>query len=148
MAEKNRAFWLSALTGAYLGISILLVSTALSSPPNLAELWVAPILVAAYGTFALPFVALGLAMFGLPITYLLKNWAQEWWTLIVAIIWAAVAGRILMFSIDHLLFFGHYNFEQFSLDDPALFFSVPAAVTWWTLYRRILKHGEPSTPIH
>ncbi|MCP5395929.1 MAG: hypothetical protein H6918_04210 [Sphingomonadaceae bacterium] len=137
--SDRRVFFLSAIIGAYAGVSLQLVATFWREPMPTSEFWVIPILILGYGTFALPFVILGLAIFGLPAGYLLRNKAQQWWVGGVAFVWGALAGKLMFYVIDHLLFFGLYDLDEVSINDMGVTWGVPTALAWWVLHRRTLS---------
>lgn len=142
---NGRTFGLSVLVGAFGGISLQLILSAAREPiePSawsalISEWWALPLVIFAYGSIAVPFVALGLAVFGLPISRLLRRQSQEWWVGVVAVLWGAVAGKLTFYAIDHLMFFGYYELVEIGLYDPGLIFGIPTAWAWWLLHRREL----------
>lgn len=137
----GRAYWLSALIGAYAGVSLQVILTTWGEPIDPSEIWAIPAIILVYGLLALPFVALGLALFGLPVTRLLRPWAQSWWVGFVAALWGAAAGKILYYAIDHLVFFGFYEFGKVALVDMGIIYGVPTGLAWWLLHRRELTNG-------
>ena len=137
---SSRAFLLSALAGAYLGVSLQLVAASLSVPIPSSEMWAIPVLVLIYGTVALPFVILGLAIFALPATRLLRRSARQWWVGVVAVIWGALAGKLMFLAIDRLMFFGNYDFAEISIRDIGMTYGVATAVAWWLRHRRELEY--------
>lgn len=134
--SKTGAFGASVFIGAFTGVSLQLMLTAFEEPINPSEWWALPVLILIYGLIAAPFVALGLALFGLPVSRLLRRQAQKWWIGIVAVVWGAAAGKLTYFAVDHLLFFGNYAPAQISLSDVGLVYALPTAVAWWLLHRR------------
>ena len=86
--RSGRAYWLSVLIGSYVGIILQMIVTTWGEPIDRSELWALPVLILIYGLLALPFVALGLAVFGLPVTRLLRRKAQDWRVGILAALWA------------------------------------------------------------
>lgn len=139
--SSGKAFGLSVLIGAFGGISLHLLVTALDAPIDVSELWAVPVLILVYGLFALPFVAVGLALFGLPVTALLRGRAQAWWVGLIAALWGTVAGKLMFYVIDSVLFFGSYKFLHISLTDLGIIFGVPTASAWWLLHCRELASG-------
>jgi hypothetical protein len=136
--SSRRAYWLSVFIGAYLGVTLQMVVTYWGKPFDRTELWAIPVILLGYGTLAVPFVALGLTLFGLPATGLLRRLAQEWWVGVVAALWGAVAGKLMYFGIDHLMFFGSYNIIELRLLDLGVMYGLPTGFAWWTLHRREL----------
>lgn len=136
--SNRRAFFLGAIIGAYVGVSLLMAVTLWREPPSSSELWTFPVLILGYGTFALPFVILGLAIFGLPAAYLLRGRAREWWVGGIALLWGALAGKLMFYAIDHLLFFGLYDLDEVSIRDMGIIWGVPTALAWWALHRRTI----------
>ena len=134
----GRAYWLSVLVGAFAGVILQLIVTTGREPVDASGLWAVPVIILAYGLFALPFVALGLAVFGLPATGLLRRNAQDWWVGLIAVLWGAVAGKLMFYAIDHLIFFGVYDFRDVGLLDMGVIYGVPTGLAWWVLYRREL----------
>lgn len=78
--RSGRAYWLSVFIGAYVGFTLSLVVGSWQElvRPDPSELWTLPWLIFVYGLFAVPFVAVGLGVFGLPVTALLRRRANEW----------------------------------------------------------------------
>jgi hypothetical protein len=136
--RRTNAFVLSVLVGAFAGITLQSLVTLADEPPPLAEWWAIPVIIFGYGILAVPFVALGLAIFGLPATRLLRSEAQSWWLGIVAAIWGAVAGKLMFYAIDHLIFMGFYDFGKVALTDLGVLYGVPTGLAWWAFRRREL----------
>ena len=136
--QGGRAYWLSVFVGAFIGVTLQLAMTTWREPVDTSELWAVPVLILAYGLFAVPFVALGLAIFGLPVTGLLRRYAQDWWVGLVAAAWSAVAGKLMFFAIDRLIFFSLYDISKVALLDIGVIYGVPTGLSWWLFYRRKL----------
>lgn len=134
----GRAYWLSVFIGAFVGVTLQIAITAWREPIEKSELWAVPVLILTYGLFAVPFVALGLAIFGLPATSLLRRYAQDWWVGLVAAVWGAAAGKMMYFLIDHLIFFGFYDFSEVARLDVGVLYGLPTGLAWWLSYRREL----------
>ena len=134
----GRAFWLSVFVGGFAGVTLQLIMTTWREPVDASKLWVIPAIILAYGSFALPFVAVGLAIFGLPAAGLLRRNAQDWWVGLIAASWGAIAGKLMFYAIDHLIFFGFYDIRKVSLLDMGLIYGVPTGLAWWGFYRREL----------
>jgi hypothetical protein len=143
------AFSLSVIVGAFAGMSLqsALALWAAGESLNPSELWAVPVIVLIYGAIAIPFVAMGLALFGLPATVLLRRWAGRWWMGTVAILWGGISGKLTYFAIDHLLFFGNYDLRKVELFDMGLLYGVPTGLVWWLMLRRTqdVDSDAPST---
>ncbi len=140
-SEPNRgvkSFWLSVAIGAYTGVTLQFLLASWYEPIDFSELWAIPLILIIYGLFAVPFVALGLAIFGLPLTHLLYRSARKSWVGAIAILWSAVAGKLLFFAVDHLMFFGQYEIAKIQLLDMGIIYGLPTGVAWWLLRRREL----------
>lgn len=135
---SGRAYGLSVLIGAYVGVTLQMIATTWGEPIERSELWVVPVLILIYGFFALPFVAVGLALFGLPLTGLLRRRAQDWWVGVLAAVCGAVAGKLMFFAIDSVIFLGLYDISKMTLLDMGVIYGVPTGLAWWVLYRREL----------
>ena len=135
----GRAFALSVLIGAYLGILTQMLVTLWGEPIQRSDLWALPVILLVYGLLALPFVALGLALFGLPATLLLRRRAQEWWIGPIAALWGAMAGKLTFYVMDQQVFLGAYDVWKVSIYDGGIIYGVPTALAWWLLYRRELS---------
>ena len=136
--RRTSAFGLSVLVGAFGGITLQSLVALADQPPPMSEWWAIPVIIVGYGLLAIPFVALGLAIFGLPVTRLLRSEAQSWWLGIVAAVWGAVAGKLMFYAIDHLIFMGFYDFREVALTDLGILYGVPTGLAWWAFYRREL----------
>nr|WP_315049705.1 hypothetical protein [uncultured Brevundimonas sp.] len=100
-----------------------------------------PLLLLAVSAVALPFVAAGLIVFGLPATLALRRHAMAPWIALVAALWGAIAGKIVFALINNLLFFGLNNPPVFSLNDIGVFYGAPTGVAWWWLQSRALAES-------
>jgi hypothetical protein len=134
--STGEVYWYSVFIGAYVGISAQMVVALLVEPVDSAEIWTIPVLLLVYGMFAVPFVALGLALFGLPLTRLLHRSAQRWWVGLIAAVCGSVAGKIMFYAVDHLLFFGVYDIMEATILDMGVLYGLPTGLAWWALYRR------------
>lgn len=125
-------FLTAGLIGAYAGI--VLQSTiawwAEWRDFDWSEAWQIPLLLAIYGLFALPFVCLGLAVFGIPAARLLHRWRARPWMGLVAAACGALAGKLAYYVIDHTLFFGVYRFWTIE-PDLGLCYGIPTGLAWW-----------------
>lgn len=137
----GNAYWLSVLAGAFVGISLQMIVAMWGERIDASDAWAIPVVILSYGLFAFPFVALGLAVFGLPATALLRPRWQSWWMGLVATICGALAGKLMYYAIDQLFFLGAYDPRQVFLADMGIIYGVPTALAWWLLYRRELARG-------
>ena len=130
--------------GAYCGVSLQMLTASATETRFLwNELWALPAVLAAYGLTAMPFVAIGLAVFGLPATAFLKPYRNRVWVGLVAVIWGAITGKLFYLGIDQLIFFGYYEFSSPSLSDLGLLYGMPTGVAWWWLKREPASNAEP-----
>jgi hypothetical protein len=136
--SSGRAYWPSVFIGAYAGIILQMIITTWSEPIDLSELWAIPVLLVIYGLLAVPFVAVGLALFGLPVTAMLRQRAQNAWVGALAAVWSCLAGKLMFFAVDHLLFFGLYDILKVSFLDMGVIYGLPTGLAWWALNRREL----------
>jgi hypothetical protein len=139
LRSTGSAYWLSVFIGAYVGITLQMVVTNWVEPVDPSELWAIPVLLLVYGILAVPFVAIGLALFGLPVTAMLRRKAKDWWMVAVAAIWGSLAGKFMYYAVDHLLFLGHYDILMVSFFDMGVIYGLPTGLAWWALYRRELS---------
>jgi hypothetical protein len=137
--SMGEAFWASVFIGAYAGVSLQMAITFWGEPVDPAERWTIPVLLIGYGLFAVPFVALGLALLGLPVARSLGRLPHHWWVGVIAALWSCVAGKLMFYAIDHLLFFGLYDITQVSLLDMGVIYGLPTGLAWWALHRRQLS---------
>ena len=135
---KGKTFGLSAIIGAYAGVALHIALAAWREPFPVSEWRFVPLLAVFYGLLALPFVALGLAVFGLPATALLRPRANDWWVGLIAASWGTMAGKLTFFAIDHLLFFGLYDIGKVAFFDLGVIYGAPTGLAWWALFRRRL----------
>lgn len=135
-SPSGKAFWKSVMIGAFSGVCLQLLLTMWGEPIEALEAWAIPMLIAAYGLLAVPFVGLGLALFGLPATSLLRAQAIRKWVGLVAILWGAIAGKLVFYVIDHVIFFGYYDLRTVGAVDLGVIYGIPTAVAWWLLQRR------------
>ena len=132
------AFLSAVLAGAYGGIT-LQGGLAWSLEPDRfgwPDAGAIALLLAVYGLIALPFVALGLAVFGIPAARLLHRWRDRPWMGLVAAVCGGLAGKLAYHAIDRLLFFGAYRPWAIERADPGLCYGVPAGIAWWWFNRR------------
>lgn len=93
-----------------------------------------------YGSFGLPFVTVGLTIFGIPAASIFKGCADKWWVTVIAILSGAFFGRLMYLAV--CLYFG----ASFALNSPELdlgtIFGVSSAVAWLVIYRRLILKPE------
>lgn len=136
--STGRAYWQSVFIGAYVGVILQMVITTWTEPVDPSELWAIPVLLLVYGLLAVPFVAMGLALFGLPVTAMLRQRAQDWWVGALAAVWGCLAGKLMFYAVDHFLFFGLYDIWKVSILDMGVIYGLPTGLAWWALHRREL----------
>ena len=127
-------FLLAVAAGSVGGVILTLIYSNWNEQIAPAELLALPVIVVAYGAFAAPFVLVGLAVFGLPATALLRPYWNKWWLGFLAALWGAAAGKLVWFVIDHLLFLGRADILP--IVDAGVLWGVPTAVAWWLLRRK------------
>lgn len=136
--STGRAYWQSVFIGAYVGVILQMVIPNLGKPVDPSELWAIPVLLLVYGLLAVPFVAAGLAVFGLPVTALLRKRAPDWWVGALAAVWGCLTGKLMFYAVDHFLFFGFYDILNVSIRDMGMIYGLPTGLAWWALHRREL----------
>jgi hypothetical protein len=130
LSEQTQHFGLSALLGSLAGATI----TAFAVFGLEAKAWLGALTVVFLVTIlALPFVALGLAIFGLPAMMLLSRSAHRWWVGALAIVWGAGAGKLMFLGLDSLL---KFNGWFLGVSEPGIAFGVPTALASWVFMRR------------
>lgn len=130
-------FLRASLIGAYSGI-IMQGALAMSAEPEFdwSEVWAIPIIVVVYGLIALPFVSLGLFLFGLPARRIFHSQRRHWWIGLVAGIAGGIAGKLVFYAIDQFLFFGLYRLWETGRFDLGVLYGAPTGIAWWWLNRR------------
>jgi hypothetical protein len=128
-------FGVAVLVGSYGGLAFSFLFVG-SEGLSLGDAIAAPLVVAIYGTFVVPFVAAGLALFGLPVLPLLSTILDRGWSGIVAVLWGAGTGKLFMYVVDQTLFDQSYRLVELQREDPGLIFGVTTALCWWALLRR------------
>lgn len=150
--RSGNAYWRTVFIGAYAGLTLQLLATYDGAPLGPVDYVALPFAFFFYGLIAVPFVAVGLAVFGLPARALLQRWASHWWMGVVAIFCGGAAGKVLYSAIDQLLFMGQYDFTAGYLEldrqiflDMGLLYGCPTGFTWWYLQRGAFSDdgGEP-----
>lgn len=132
------AFWLASIAGAYVG-TLVQGLWSLARGGSLPSLWqepaVAPIVVLGFGTLALPAVALGLTIFGLPLGPSLRRYARRPWLAVVAALWGAVAGKLTFAAMEYATTARGFRPLQLRLPDPGLCYGIATGLAWWWLER-------------
>jgi hypothetical protein len=145
--QPPTAGWGGALLGAawlgsFLGMTAYALMIALTVEPtaDVSELWSIPFIVVGYATFVgLPVGLIGLLVFGVPLTVLLKTWAERPWMVIVALAAGPVAGRLLYFLIDHAFSKGSYDLWGWPQADYAVLIGATTGLLWLLFARRVLR---------
>ena len=132
----GRNFGLSVLVGAYAGVILNMLIAMASDGFPWQDLWSVPIIIFFYGLISAPFVAIGLAIFGIPAAHLLDRFSGRWWVGCVAILLGGLAGKILFFAVDHAIFFGYYDIRKIELRDFGILYGAPSGFAWWAFNRR------------
>lgn len=147
-SETGVAFIRSVLAGAYAGITIQSAVVYALNPIPLQDLWILPVLIIVYGMISVPFVAAGLAVFGLPLTQPLRRYADHWWVAIIAALWGAVSGEIVYTFIDNVIFGANWQFGTISPQSLGPIYGVPTALAWWVFRRRGWRREEQLAEIN
>ena len=95
----------AALVGAYAGMACELGAIFVIDLPGgapRAEAWSIPILVLVYGTFAIPFTAMGLCLFGLPLGKALRPLLRYHWSFVFAAVCGALSGQVFFWLFTGL----------------------------------------------
>lgn len=130
------AFLLSVLIGAACGVLLIL----LWDGPVGADDFLGFLMVLFWGSLiSLPSVGAGLALFGLPVTWMLKRYISQLWFGLIAAAWGGVAGSITYYLYDHILYSGSNELAELTgIQDVGPLYGVPTGLAWWLLYRRVL----------
>jgi len=129
----------SAAVGAYAGTALFLLAIAsVETQPlftSAHEAWIIPVLIAGYGTFAIPFTALGLCLFGLPLRALLGPWRDAPWMALLAALCGAVAGLIFLWLFTGLTW-GPLTLATFKSGAFGITWGVPTGLAYWHFERK------------
>ena len=130
------AFLSCVLIGASCGVLLILMW----DPPTRAEDLIFLFVILFWATLAsLPYVALGLALLGLPATWLLRRYFVKPWFGLIAAGWGAVAGSITYYWYDYARYGGNNELAELTgIRDIGPLFGIPTGLAWWLLYRRVL----------
>ena len=133
------AFGLASLLGSFtiivLGMVCALVWDAV--PVELEATLLILIYGPFYTLFVIPFVAFGLAVFGVPAALLLRRYFRSAWVLPLALAWGAL-GAAICFQCNLYFFWGHFSPTSLSERLIHALFGLPPAFWAWLLYRRVL----------
>lgn len=134
LGKQTQHFGSSALLGSVAGA---IITAAASGLPNTSAEWIGALIIVILVTlFALPFVAVGLAIFGLPAMMLLSANARRWWVGVLAVGWGAIAGKLMFSGVDRML---RFNGWFLGVSEPGIVFGVPTALAGWLMMRRQLS---------
>jgi len=114
------------------------------NPPTRAEDLPFLFVILFWATLAsLPYVGLGLALFGLPATWLLRRYILKPWFGLIAAAWGGVAGSISYYWYDYASYGGTNELAELTgIQDIGPLYGVPTGVAWWLLCRRVVaKRG-------
>lgn len=143
MVETDRpvgnSYLKSVAVGSFGGICLqLLISVWLDPPPieNAFEFLLLPYLIFTYGLVAMPFVAIGLGVFGIPARRLLHRKANSWWLGWLALALGAIAGKLIFYGIDHTIFSGSYSLLALDPLDIGPIYGTVTAVAFWHYSKR------------
>lgn len=129
--QTLRDFGTSVSIGSLAGAVCMALATMRGLPE--ASDWIGILVFILFFTVgAIPVVALGLAIFGLPAALLLRRSAHQWWVGVLAVFWGAIAGKLIFYGVDKVLKFGSF----FNDAEPGILFGVPTALAWWFMMRR------------
>lgn len=129
--QALRDFGTSVSIGSLVGAICMVLATMRGMPE--ASDWIGILLFILFFTVgAIPVVALGLAIFGLPAALLLRRSVHRWWVGVTAALWGAIAGKLVFYGVDKALKFG----PSFNDAEPGILFGVPTALAWWLMIRR------------
>lgn len=135
--RQAQPFGLAVLLGSVAGATI--VAASIFGLPDSGE-WIGAVLVTALvALMALPFVALGLGIFGVPLTTLLDRRAYRWWGGTIAVLLGAIVGKLMFLVMDTLF---RFNGWFPGVSEPGIAFGAPTAFAWWLIMRNRLSARE------
>ena len=140
----------AALVGAYIGtlleLAAIMVLEALSGYDPWTDYWAIPVIVLAYGTFAIPFTALGLCLFGIPLNKVLRPLLHYDWSFLLAAALGAMAGQVF-FWLFTALFGGPLTINGLLSAYMGVAWGLPSGIAYWLYERRTYKVPPPSNPV-
>lgn len=129
----------SAAVRGYTGTALVLVVIAIVEMQPLftfaRQAWIIPVLIAGYGTFAIPFTALGLCLFGLPLRALLGPWRDARGMALLAALCGAAAG-LIFFWLFTVLIWGPLTLATFKSGLFGITWGVPTGLAYWHFERK------------
>lgn len=131
------AFLLSAVVGALSGVVLIIL---LWNDPVGAEHASFYLVALFWGTLlSIPYVAAGLAAFGLPVTWWLDRHVRSPWFGLLAAVWGGAAGLIT----HHLFNQGRTGEDALGwlagIEHLGIVYGVPTGIAWWLLYARLVR---------
>ncbi len=102
-------------------------------------------MVGTYGIFALPFVGLGILLFGVPIRTAIGAQIREKWGAAIALLWGGIAGKLTFFAMQELLFSGGGMLLHASWNDFGIIFGTVSGAAYWYFARRALDEDSTVT---
>ena len=134
--QTGIAFLLSVMIGAFCGVLLIL----LWDEPLRAEFLPGFLIILFWASlFSLPYVGIGLALFGLPVTWVLKRYVVQLWFGLVAATWGGLAGAITYSWYDYIRWGGTNELAEITgFHNAGPVYGVPTGLAWWLLYRRVL----------
>lgn len=139
------AFVVSVLCASVGGSAVLVGTLAFLSLPRLSGLPMLLLALLAYTLTAAPFVAIGLALFGLPLARLLRPHAYRGWMAPVVILCGAAAGIVAFYAFERLVFLRGDRLAGATLADPGVIYGVAAALAWWLIDRAVPARGASAS---
>ncbi|WP_338663633.1 hypothetical protein VQH23_00390 [Pararoseomonas sp. SCSIO 73927] len=134
---RAASLYLAALIGAYGGTLLHTLWSLLrpGTPAEAQDLLLLPPVVLGLGSLALPFVLVGLLVFGLPLLPALRPNAHRPWVGVVAVLWGAAAGKLLFAAAEVLMMSRDFDPLRLGSPDMGLCYGASAALAWWWLER-------------
>ena len=136
----------ASLVGAFAPLSVWTVYVFIAGG-DWSEAWSLPVLIIAYGVLQLPFVALGLAIFGLPARIILRRVELSPLVAPVAFLWGAVAGKLAFAALKRAMGFGYAPIASLSFADPGIWIGGTTGLAyWWVEHREARVASTPDAP--
>ena len=134
--RRLAAFLLSATAGAFCSVSLIVLSWG---EPVTGETLSFYGVALFWGTLlSLPYVIVGLALFGLPVTWWLHRHARKLWFGVFAAGWGAVAGSATYNWFNR----GRSGEDELGwlagIEHLGAVYGVTTGLAWWLIYRRLL----------